>query len=146
VLLVMAAVVAVTCTGVLGTGYFLYYKASEPDRSTPTVVVRQYLEATFNERDQSRARLFTCEDPNNFTEMSAMFSDIEDREKRGSKTITVRWEDFDSSVTGRSATVTASLIVITPSSAGASSRSIRRWEFKTENRSGWRVCDAHRIG
>ncbi len=145
-LLVMAAVVGVSCMGALGIGYFLYYKASEPDRSSPSVVVDQYLQATFNDRDGGRARLFTCDDPNKLTEMRAMFSDIEEREKRGSKNIVVRWEDFDSTVTGRSATVTVSLIVITPSSAGASSRSIRRWEFKTENRSGWRVCDARRIG
>ncbi len=37
---------AVLCVGGLGTGYLLYRKVSEPDRSTPGVVVRQYLEAT----------------------------------------------------------------------------------------------------
>ncbi len=146
VLLVMLAVVGVTCVGGVVVGYFLYYKATEPDRSTPGVVVDQYLQATFSDRDENRARLFTCENPDKLTEMQAMLSDIKDREKRGSKIITVHWEDFDSSITGRSATVTANLIVVTPSSAGASSRSIRKWQFTTENRSGWRVCDAHRIG
>ncbi len=146
VLLVMAVVVGVTCIGGLSAGYFLYYKASEPDRSTPGVVVDQYLQATFSDRNEAMARRFTCESPDQLTEMRAMLDDIEEREQRGSKTITVHWEDFDSSIAGRSATVTASLIVITPTSAGAASRSIRRWEFKLENRSGWRVCGVQRIG
>src|SRR5689334_3809624 len=51
---------AVLCVGGLGTGYLLYRKVSEPDRSTPGVVVRQYLDATLNERDDNRAGLFTC--------------------------------------------------------------------------------------
>jgi hypothetical protein len=141
----MAAIVGTTCLGGLGVGYFLYYKASEPNRSTPTVVVDQYLQATFDDRDEQRAGLFTCGDPERLTDMQAMLNDIKDVEKDGSTKITVRWEGLEANVTGSSATVNANLIVITPSGE-VSSRSIRRWQFRLEDRSGWRVCQAKRVG
>lgn len=145
VLLVMAIVVGVTCLGGVGVGYVLYYRVSEPDRSTPTVVVDQYLQATFDDRDERRAGLFTCGDPQRLSDMQAMLNDIKDLEKDDSIRITVRWEGFEANVTGASATVNADLIVITPAGE-VSSRSIRRWQFGLKERSGWRVCEAHRIG
>ncbi len=142
-LLVMAAVVAVTCTGVLGTGYFLYYKASEPDRSTPTVVVRQYLEAVLNEHSDQLAARFSCDSVDD-GELRALVKDVKDREERFGITIRPSWENFQSTTDGRKATVQLDLRLSTTVD-GVAQREVQRWEFGLVNRSGWRVCSAKRI-
>jgi len=143
VLLVLFAVVGAICTGVLGTGYFLYYKASEPDRSTPTVVVRQYLEVVLNDRDQQRSGLFTCRGVDD-SQLRALLTDVEAREQRFSISIRPSWENFDVATQGRNATVTFDLRLSTTVD-GIAQREVQRWEIGLVNQSGWRVCSTKRV-
>jgi hypothetical protein len=147
--IVLAAVLgglAVLCVGGLGTGYLLYRKASEPDRSTPGVVVRQYLQATFDDRDESKAARFTCTRPADIGEMQQELADIVSREKRFGIRITVGWENFTVEESKATATVGARLKIAVPEENGQPSESFQQWSFAMRHQnSGWRVCDAHRI-
>jgi hypothetical protein len=131
--------VAVLCVGGLGTGYLLYRNASEPDRSTPGVVVRQYLNATLNDRDDSRARLFTCRNASGLSPVHALRDDNESKEKQFNVTISVNPEGFDTQQSGDNATVGVKLR-LSVSTNGTFQEQIQSWRFTLKRESGWRVC------
>jgi hypothetical protein len=138
---------AVLCVGGLGTGYLLYRKVSEPDRSTPGVVVRQYLDATYDDRDELKAARFTCERPANIRETQQELADLVSREKRFDIRITVGWENFTTQANKATATVGVRLKIAVPEENGQPSESFQQWTFSLRHQSsGWRVCEAHRVG
>jgi hypothetical protein len=129
----------VLCIGGLGTAFFVYRAASEPDRKTPAVVVEQFVEAMFNDRDSSRSHLFTCRD-SDLGELNQVLSDLRAREAQFNTRFTVQTADVDVREGGGSATVDTDLQLST-----SVSRSTQRWRFSLKNQSGWRVCGAHRV-
>jgi hypothetical protein len=138
---------AVLCVGGLGTGYLLYRKVSEPDRSTPGVVVRQYLGATFDDRDELKAARFTCGRPAEISETQQELADLVSREKRFNIRITVSWENFTTQESKATATVGVRLKIAVPEENGQPSESFQQWNYALRHQSsGWRVCDAHRAG
>jgi hypothetical protein len=138
---------AVLCVGGLGTGYLLYRKVSEPDRSTPGVVVRQYLGATFDDRDESKAARFTCGRPTDISATQQVLADLVSREKRFNIRITVGWENFTTQESKATATVGVRLKIAVPEENGQPSESFQQWNYALRHQiSGWRVCDAHRVG
>jgi hypothetical protein len=58
-LVLLLGVVAAVVIG-LTAGIYLYTKVTEPDRSSPSVSVQQFLTAVFVDTDQGRTGLFTC--------------------------------------------------------------------------------------
>jgi hypothetical protein len=147
VLASVLGVVALLCVGGLGTGYFLYYKASEPDRSTPGLAVRQYLHATFETRDKAKADQFTCQGQAALGEIDQTLADIVSREQRFNIRITVGWENFVAEQAKETATVDTRLKIAVPEQTGQSSESFQLWRFDVRHQSsGWRVCGAKRAG
>jgi hypothetical protein len=144
VLAVILGASALLCLGGIGVGYFVYHRVSEPDRSTPTVAVDQYLNATFVARDASRARLFTCADPQSIGEGQGLLRDVQDKEARFGAHIAVSWESLKASVKDNSATVDG-VVRLNTTIGGNSQEEIQNWRFSVSRRSGWRVCDARRI-
>src|SRR5215831_8681490 len=63
VLLLVFGIMSAVCLGGLGFAYLAYDRATQPDRSTPTLVVRQYVDTMFSSRDPGRAKLFACGQP-----------------------------------------------------------------------------------
>lgn len=145
-LLIVLAVVLVLGTGGIITGWILYDRMAEPDRSTPGVAVRQYLEATLDRRDPGAAKALACGGSTDFAEVDAMLADLKEREQRFSIRITVAWDDIQATTNGANSTVSTTLRVQVPESTGAISESLQRWQFQTRDESGWHVCSAHRIG
>jgi hypothetical protein len=139
----MLIVAGTTCLGGLGVGYVLYYKASEPDRSTPSVAVDQYLDAVLNQRNDQRAALFSCRGVHD-GQLRDLLKDLKDRENRFSITIAPSWENFEVSTQGGRASVALDLRLSTTVD-GIAQREVQRWEFGVEDGSGWRVCSAKRI-
>jgi hypothetical protein len=140
VLAVVLGGLAVLCVGGLGVGYLFYRQVSEPDRKTPAVVVEQFVEATFNERDHSRARLFTC--PNaQLGELDQLMSDLRARESQFNTRFTVQTANLNVHTKGGFAAVDAELQLST-----SVSRSTQLWQFDMKNESGWRVCGAQQTG
>ena len=139
VLLGALIVLAVLCVGGLGTAYFAYDKATRPDRSTPGVVVQQFVNSTFNDRDPSEAKLYTCRSPQ-LGEVDAMLADFVQREGQFDTRFTVTLTNTSPRIDGDSAVVEADLLVTT-----SASRSFRHWRFDLVDQSGWRVCAARRL-
>ena len=145
VLLLVFGIVSAVCLGVLGFGYLAYDRATQPDRTTPGVVVRQFVEASLNERNVGRAKLFTCDGSDGPAEIRQLLADIEGKEKNFEVHVSVASEEIDAHVGGNKATVTEKL-KLSVSSGGAFQEQIQQWKFDLAQHSGWRVCDAHRIG
>jgi hypothetical protein len=142
VAMVLAAVLGtltVLCAGGIGAAYFFYQRASEPDRSTPGVVVRQYLEATLNDRDDARSRLFTCRNATGLAQVGQLRDDIKSREAQFGVTIRTSPEGFDTQQSGNNANVEVK-IRLSVAANGTFQEQIQNWRFALKNESGWRVC------
>jgi hypothetical protein len=127
ILLVAGAVLVITGTGV---GFYLYNKATEPNRSTPTVAVDQFLNALFVEKSDESVRLFTC--PQWTSDQTAQVRSRFDPEVKVSwGVVTEQSRQHDQG------TVTARLRL---NFQGHSD--LQEWRFDVVNRKGWRVCGA----
>lgn len=144
ILLVVLAVFMAVCSAGVIVGYRLYDKAAEPDRSSPGVVVREYVNAAFNERDKRTIRRFTCGDPATVQGANAAVGEITAKERAHDTRITVTAENIESQDEGRTSNVTARLRLNAVVN-GQSQEQIQQWEFSLKDRSGWRVCDARRV-
>jgi hypothetical protein len=113
-----------------GTAFFLYNRATEVNRSTPTIAVHQFLSAVFVERDDSRTKLFTC---------SAWTKQRSDEARaRFDPDVKVKWESVtEQSRQGKQAVVTARLQLLWHGFAD-----FQQWRFEVVEDNGWRVCDA----
>jgi hypothetical protein len=145
IIAILVAALSTLCAGGSLVGYIWYAKATTPDRSTPDLVVRQYLQATFEEADTSRASLFTCSKPESLTEVQDTLTDVHQRESRFGVKIVVAWEGFATSEQGKRATVDLNLLIRVPEANGSTSESLDRWRFTTVDERGWRVCGAHKV-
>jgi hypothetical protein len=143
---VTVGVLSPVCAAGSLAGYVWYDNATAPDRSTPGLVVRQYLQATFEDNDAARASLFTCGKPASLTEVQETLADIHQRESRFGVKITVGWDSFNTQEQGKDATVTLNLLIRVPEANGYPSESQDHWAFTTVNNNGWRVCGAHKVG
>lgn len=144
VLAVVVGAVSVACATALGVGYVSYDRLTEPDRGTPAVTVRQYLEATLNERSPGRAKLFECAHPR-LDEVTGLLDELRGKEQRFQVRINAAAEDFQVREESTAAQV-AVLLRLSVAGAGSSQEQIQHWEFEVTQESGWRVCGAHRVG
>jgi hypothetical protein len=116
-----------------GTAFLLYNRATEIDRSTPTIAVRQFLGAVFLDKSDDRVRLFTC----------SQWTVSRTAEIRGQidPEATLSWDTIaeQSRFDGR-AQVTAKLALRYPGELAPSG--VLQWRFDVVEDSGWRVCGA----
>jgi hypothetical protein len=127
IILIAGGVLAVTGAG---AAFLLYDRATEVNRSTPTIAVHQFLSAVFVQRDDDRAKLFTCREWT--TQRSA--------EARGrfDPEVKVKWERVtEQSREGKQALVTARLQLLWQGFAD-----FQQWRFEVVKDNGWRVCSA----
>jgi hypothetical protein len=143
--LIVAGVLMALCVGGMGTAYFAYQRAVEPDRANPGVVVTRYVEAAFNTRSTTEAKRYTCSDPASIAESRSLLAEIEGREREHNVRIDVAIGDLDTRTTGSTSTVATQLRLKTVVN-GRFQEQIQYWEYSLRNRSGWRVCGAHRVG
>ncbi|WP_344080865.1 hypothetical protein [Luedemannella helvata] len=122
-------------SALLATGVFVYQKATEPDRSTPTASVQQMLTAMFVEEDAAKVGLFICSDWTAEEATSAVKGQM-DSEAR------VSWGSMTTAETsGDRAQVEVRMLFRYPEDVTPSGQ--RYWTFDVINASGWRVCGAH---
>jgi hypothetical protein len=132
VLLVVAIVAGFLLVVGGGTAVFLYDRATAIDRSTPEVVVRQFLRAGMVERDSARLSLFVC------SQWSAEAATTAIAAPTGNG-VTVSSGDYTSNVNGSKATVTAKVHIFRGTGA-VTADTVRTWKFQLEDQDGWRVC------
>jgi hypothetical protein len=130
----LVVILCVLGVAVLGaaTGAFLYVRASQPDRSTPTIAIRQFLSASLVDGDVTRASLFTCHQWPAADAMSAV------RANRDPE-LQVNWGVTSVDQHGDGADA---IVRITSSFGGHSD--IEVWRFTLARQDGWRVCSAMR--
>ncbi|MET7833190.1 hypothetical protein ABZS44_10205 [Micromonospora sediminicola] len=143
VLMVVAGVLALLCTGGAVVGFVLYDRATAPDRSAPDVVVVNYLQAVLVARDDSRATLFACDGP--VPAVDALRAEIVSRERELNASMAINIEGVTViEKSGKDAVVTA---VIRRSAVvdGVQQSLTDPWRFELEDRNGWLICSAQRL-
>ncbi|MEU8423324.1 hypothetical protein AB0C15_20845 [Micromonospora sp. NPDC048835] len=143
VLTVVAGVLALLCLGGVATAYVWYTRASTPDRSTPDVVVANYIQSFLADRNDARASEFTCKGGADIDDLRLLREDLEARELRFTAKISTSWESFAVQRQGDSANVEVDL-VLSAFVDGISQSDRQRWRFETRHEDGWRVCKANR--
>jgi hypothetical protein len=130
VTIALIAVVLASGAGVIGL--LAYEKVAGPDRSTPTVALRQYLYAAFVEKSADRIALFACAQPDETVRAAPRMFDPE---------IDVSWGGLvEATRSGGRSLVRAQLKL---SSGGFTQ--VQAWEYELVDQQGWRVCQARQI-
>lgn len=145
IIVVTAAALATLCAAGALTTYLWYGKATKPNRTSPSVVVLQYLNAYLGSRDSDRAALFACGGNPDLPAVRATRDDLKSREQQYGVSIDVAVDGVrETSRSGHNAEVAAS-IALTALVNGSSQRVVEQWVFQTEDRDGWRVCDGREV-
>jgi hypothetical protein len=122
---------------VVGTlGILIYDRATAIDRSTPTVVVGQFLVASFHDRDPKRVAFFICEQLQPDEALADTIGGIDTN-------VAVSWGDYSTDQGGNSATVIAQMAFRVDQGANSYS-TVEQWRFSLVKQDGWRVCGIHR--
>ncbi|MFI5835278.1 hypothetical protein ACIA5A_16550 [Micromonospora sp. NPDC051300] len=145
VLAIVAGVLALLCTGGAVVGFVLYDRATAPDRSAPDVVVDNYLRAFLVDRNDTKAKEFTCVGRASLDGLRALRDDLVAREQRFSTTISVSWGPLTAQESGDVAVVEVE-IISSASVDGVSQADRQGWRFETRRENGWGVCAAQRAG
>ncbi|MEU5933813.1 hypothetical protein [Micromonospora sp. NPDC047187] len=145
VLTVVAGVLALLCLGGVATALVWYNRASTPDRSTPDVVVDNYLRAFLVDRNDVRADLFTCESGSQLEALHALRTDLLEREQELSVTILVSWGSLDVDSHGDTASVETA-IRRSATVDGVPQSLTDNWRFDVVKQEGWRVCGGLKLG
>lgn len=128
-MIILAAVAAfVLVAG--GVGFVLYNRATEIDRSTPTVAVHQFLRATFVDKDDDQVKLFTC------TQWTKERTG--EVQRRFDPDVRITWEDVVlQSQQEHQAVVTVRMRLVFQGFVD-----FQDWRFDVVEENGWRVCGA----
>jgi len=133
--LLVVAIMLTSLVVVGGTvGFVVYDKATEIDRSTPTVAVRQFLQAGLVDRDVDSVALFVCAQWSPSEALVAVTSSADD-------SMRVTFGVTSVEETGDSAKAT---VRITSTSSGHSD--VATWRVTVVRQDGWRVCGVDRLG
>jgi hypothetical protein len=145
VLLVLGGLLALAVMGA-GVLFFLYDRATAPDRSAPDVVVDNYLRAYLVDRNDVKAQLFLCRDSTDLAAVQALRAEVERREAQFNVVVRVSWGPLQRSKTVTGETVQTTLTI--RSFADGQDRAGRRedWAFDLIDDDDWRVCAARKVG
>jgi len=119
-------------------GFVAYDRATAIDRSTPAVVVDQFLQAGLKDQDPARVGLFVCPG-------WAPTDAISEMPKPAGDNIFISWGDLVSEENGNRATVTLHVefaLLIN----GSAANDIENWRLHLVRQDGWRVCELEKLG
>lgn len=131
--------VALFCLGGVGIGLLVFRQTTEPDRSTPDVVVFQYVRALLVDHNEIRARELTCDGSVGTDDILALRDEIDTRQKELGVPISTTVVDVVNDIQGSNANVSVDL----QRSAVVDGRSQiinDPWQFVLQDKNGWRVC------
>ncbi|MGC4866692.1 hypothetical protein ACLQ3B_14815 [Micromonospora sp. DT53] len=147
VLTVVAGVLALLCLGGVATAYVWYDRASTPDRSTPDVVVDNYLRAFLVDRNDTRASLFTCESGSDLQAVRDLRVEFEQRESKFNVSVRVSWGQLTRTPSSEGESVGTTLTISGSSEGVVRSSRRENWTFTVvEDGDGWRVCGGLELG
>ncbi|MFJ6151847.1 hypothetical protein [Micromonospora profundi] len=145
VLIVVGGVLALLGMGAVITGFVWYNRAATPDRSSPDVVVDNYLRAFLVDRNDIRADQFTCKDGEQLDPLRSLRTDLLAREDRFGVTFTLSWGQLAEEKKGDVVVVRVTL-VISALVDGIKQSDRQPWQFETRLGEDWRVCSSSPTG
>ena len=141
-----AGILALLCLGGVGVFISFYDEATKIERSKPDVVVDQFLQAYMVDRADQDASLFTCKEGLDLTAISALRTELVEREKKFDVTVNVAWSTLTVSGSEEGRRTVSTDLVISGSSGGtALSSRTETWSFTLVDDDGWRVCSAAKV-
>ncbi|MGW5667920.1 hypothetical protein [Micromonospora sp. NPDC003776] len=140
VLAVVAGVLALLCGTATVVGFVLYDRATAPDRSSPDVVVVNYLQAMLVSRDDNKARLFTCD--GSVPSVDELRDQIVSRERELGISFSINIEKVAASNIDASNAVVTAVIRKSAVVDGVQQSLTDTWRFELKDQDGWRVCSA----
>jgi hypothetical protein len=142
----VAGIVALLCLGGVGVFISFYDDATKIERTSPDAVVDQFLRAYLVNRDDQEAALFTCKDGLDLAGISALRTQLIQREKDFDVKVNVSWSSLTVSGTEKSRrSVTTDLVIAGSSGGTALSKRSETWSFTLVDADGWRVCSAAKV-
>jgi hypothetical protein len=145
VLLVVASVMGVLCSGTVGYGLWWYNQETKPDRSAPDVVVDNYLRALLVEGNAIQVSQYSCSAARDLSAIEALKNDITDREQKFGADFQVTWGSLAESGTGPTRQVSVD-IRMSAVVDGFPQSDIQSWQFVVLDQDEWRVCGSQRVG
>ncbi len=140
-----AGIMALLCLGGVGVFISFYDEATKIERTAPDAVVDQFLRAYLVNRNDKDAALFTCKNAD-LTAISALRTQLVEREKEFDVTVNVSWSTLTVSGTEEARrTVGTDLLIAGSSNGDALSRRTESWSFDLVDEDGWRVCNAAKV-
>jgi hypothetical protein len=141
-----AGIIALFCLGGVGVFVSFYNEATKIERSAPDAVVDQFLRAYLVNRDDKEASLFTCKNGSGLSPISALRTQLIEREQEFDVTVTVGWSTLTVSGSGEERRSVATDLLIAGSSGGNSlSKRTESWSFGLIDEGGWRVCSTAKV-
>jgi hypothetical protein len=133
-------IVAIVLGAILATagivGLVVYDRATAIDRSTPTVVVGQFLGEAIDGRDPARVALFVCDDyPPSLA--------IEHATEGLTEEMSISWGDYVVQQQDSQAAVTVQ-VRYRLDQATTTRYEVESWRLRLVNDHGWRVCGLQR--
>jgi len=121
----------------VATGVYFYDRATQPDRSTPTVTVQQFMAAVFLQNDTKGVEQFIC-DRWALDDAVSWTQGLADPEARVSwdTVVTIAESEDDARVTAR---------VRFRYRDDVAPSGEQQWRFDLVDENGWRVCNVGRV-
>ncbi|MFY1674729.1 hypothetical protein ACN27G_33145 [Plantactinospora sp. WMMB334] len=145
VLAVVGGALALFCLAGAAIGYVAYDRFTAPDRSSPSVVVDNYLRAFLVDENDVLAEQFECADRAGLAPLETLRADLAARERQFQITFVVKWGPLDVRAQESTAEVLVEL-VISYRVDNLAQTDHQPWRFVTEQDDGWRVCEAAPAG
>src|SRR5690242_8005353 len=90
----LAGIVSLLCLGGVGVFIASYDEATKIERTSPDAVVDQFLRAYLVNRDDKEASLFTCKSDPDLSGVSALRTELTQREAKFSVNVNVSWSSL----------------------------------------------------
>jgi hypothetical protein len=143
---VVLAAAPLLCLGAIPLAFHSYDTATRPDRSTPDVVVHNYLQAFLVDRDDASARQFACAGQSNLPAIQDYRSTIEAGERRASQSVSFTWVEAPVTSAGPDAASVDVRIVATIGGVSSGGSQSDLFTFTTHLADQWCVASATRLG
>jgi hypothetical protein len=141
--LIIGGGVAIAAAGLGGVvAVRRYDQATKIDRSVPSVVVREYVDALFVRNDDDRVALFTCGRSSQLGQIEDLRHRLTSQDATRGTSTQVVVRSIKSSDGGHSVETELEL----NEAAGVQVRTqVETWRFGLVDEHGWRVCSAERL-
>ena len=139
-------IAALLCLGGVGVFVSLYDSATAIKRSAPDAVADSFLRAYLVNRDDKEVTLYACKSGGDFAAISALRTELINRERNFGVKVVVSWGSLAVSGTGEDQRTVATALIISGTKNGETqSRRTESWKLGLVQDNGWRVCSAQKV-